>query len=1113
MRRGLAAICFLISMVWLPMGVSASEPVRHELKVVLYPDERRFTAEDRITLPEGLQDEVVVRLHSGLGPSSPDATLTHERERSGMGVFADTYHVALGAEQRTFAMHYGGRIDHALESSAVEQARGFRATRGMISPQGVYLGGSAAWYPQLDQTFLTFELSVTLPRGWDAISQGVRTRHRRDAETTTVHWSSPEPQDEIFLIAGRFTEYSDPSGRVEAMVFLRSPDEELAHKYLEATGRYVAMYERLIGPYAYRKFALVENFWETGYGMPSFTLLGPRIIRFPFILHSSYPHEILHNWWGNSVYPDYISGNWSEGLTAYLSDHLIKEQQGRGVEYRQTTLQKYADYVRAERDFPLVQFRSRHSSSSEAVGYGKALMFFHMLRRNLGGAIFSQGLQAFYRDYRFQVAGFGDLRKSFEAVSHQDLGREFDQWTRRTGAPVLRVPRASARRAEEGYLLSVVLQQIQRGAPYRLQVPVAVTLAGQPAAYQTTVALGERRTTVQLELPARPLRLDVDPEFDLFRRLDREEIPPALSQTFGAGKLLILLPAGAEEPLRQAYRELADVLSRAGPEEVQIRLDSNVKKLPADQAVMLIGWENEYLPQMQELLGEYRVRFAGERLSVAERDIARAEHSVVLTTRHPENRDHVICWVASNRPEALPGLARKLPHYHKYSYLWFEGEEPANVGKGRWPVLHSPMSVGIADENGSVAEVEMGALAAREPLAALPPVFSKKRLRETVEHLARSEMQGRGFGTRELDEAADYIARELREARLEPGGAVPGSYFQTWEEQGGAPPRSAVLRNVIGVIPGNDPELRAQSVVVGAHYDGLGRGWPDVRQENAGKIHCGADDNASGVAVLLELARTLRQHMKPDRTVVFVAFTGEEAGRRGSRYYVSHPRHYPVSKSIGMINLDTVGRLESRKLLVLGGESAREWVHIFRGAGYVTGVEVEMVSQPLDSSDQTSFQEAGVPAVQLFSGPHLDYHCPGDTAEKIDVDGLVKVAAVTREAVEYLAGRQEPLQSMLQPQRTSDDAPGSKRKVQLGTIPDYAYRGKGCRISGVVPGAPAAACGLAAGDVIIRVGARGVHNLSDLSRILRSLSPGQKVSITFLRDNREVTVEAVVEAR
>ena len=151
--------------------------------------------------------------------------------------------------------------------------------------------------------------------------------------------------------------------------------------YISTTGQYVEMFNRLIGPYPYEKFALVENFWETGYGMPSFTLIGSKIIRFPFILHSSYPHEIPHNWWGNGVYVAYEEGNWCEGLTAYLADHLIKEQRGQGRNYRRTMLQRYADYVTEAKDFPLTEFRSRHSAATQAIGYGKMLMVCHMPKR------------------------------------------------------------------------------------------------------------------------------------------------------------------------------------------------------------------------------------------------------------------------------------------------------------------------------------------------------------------------------------------------------------------------------------------------------------------------------------------------------------------------------------------------------------------------------------------------------------------------------------------------------------------------------------------------------------------------------------------------------------
>src|SRR3990172_8203636 len=199
---------------------------------------------------------------------------------------------------------------------------------------------------------------------------------------------------------GRFQVCRDSAGTVETLVYLHENDEALAAKYLTATAQYLEMYRGLIGPYPYGKFALVENFWPTGYGMPSFTLLGAEIIRFPFIIPSSYPHEILHNWWGNSVFVDYQTGNWCEGLTAYLADHLIQEQRGKGEEYRRDTLQKYRSYVKGDRDFPLTEFRSRHSAPTEAVGYGKTLMLFHMLRQRLGDEAFRTWSGRFYREYR-----------------------------------------------------------------------------------------------------------------------------------------------------------------------------------------------------------------------------------------------------------------------------------------------------------------------------------------------------------------------------------------------------------------------------------------------------------------------------------------------------------------------------------------------------------------------------------------------------------------------------------------------------------------------------------------------------------------------------------------
>jgi hypothetical protein len=642
--------------------------------------------------------------------------------------------------------------------------------------------------------------------------------------------------------------------------------------------------------------------------------------------------------------------------------------------------------------------------------------------------------------------------------------------------------------------------------------------------------------------------MDVDPEFDLFRRLGREEIPPAISQALGARKMLILLPSSADKKLLGAYRELAKSISLSGPDEVEIKLDSEVKKLSSDHAVTILGWENRFMKMMIPALSEYDTALDKTAVRIGRTEIKREDHSIVLAGRSPKNKDQALTWIASDTPEAIPGLARKLPHYHKYSYLAFEGPEPANVAKGRWPVLHSPLTVFIPAADGTIEEVEMAKLSPREPLAGLASVFSKERMMEIVRFLSNEKLKGRGLGTKELDKAADYIAQKFKEAGLKPGGGA-GSWFQTWEEKftenpppspfpdkiirgqvskGGderIPPLTkggkgrfetqtvTTLKNVIGVIPGKKPEFAGQSVVIGAHYDHLGLGWPDAKDNNKGKIHPGADDNASGVAVLMELARFFARGPQPDRTIVFVAFTGEEAGKKGSRYYVANEKDYPASTCLGMVDLDTVGRLSKKKLLILGAGSAKEWVHIFRGAGFVTGVETETVTGELDSSDQISFQEAGIPAVQLFTGPHADYHRPADTADKIDADGLVKVAAVAKEAVEYLASREGPLTSTMKPGQNAETTPKKERKVALGTIPDFSYKGEGVRIEGVIAGSPAEAGGLKQGDVIIRVNSSPVRGLKDLSDILKSLNPGDRVSITFLRVGKEMTVTTVVKVK
>jgi aminopeptidase N len=1117
----------------------AQSYIHHEMEILLQPEQHSLFIRDIITLPESFLPEnggsIYFSLHSGMQPVSttPGVSIIREEGKPDSAhsnsytdtptqeecVFQEDFRVTLPAGVHRFEVNYKGEIHHPLQEGEV-YARSFSETPGIISPQGIYLNGSTYWYPVFNDDLVTFTMDVRLPRSWDIITQGERIEHREEDTGIHIRWKSEEPQDEIYLIGGEFTEYIRDAKGIQVMIFLRTPDEDLSNKYLDVGVQYLEMYHDLIGPYPYKKFAVVENFWETGYGMPSFTLLGPKVIRFPFILHSSYPHEILHNWWGNGVFVDYQTGNWCEGLTAYLADHLIQEQKGAGAEYRRTALQKYIDYVTKGKDISLTKFHTRHNPVTEAVGYGKALMFFHMLRQQVGDDVFVQALQKFYRENIYHRASFDDIHRTFTDIINEDLQREFQQWIARSGAPVLRIRYVSVQSGKEGYTLTAVIEQVQPEPAYKLYVPVAITLEGQEYAYQTTLVMDKREIELSFSLPARPVKLDVDPEFDLFRKLDPYETPSSLSKAFGAGKTLVVISSAAPEELLQGYRELGEFWQKSQSGEVSIKLDNEIDWVPSDCAIWLLGWENQFLPQFTSSLINYDVTITGQDIHLDGKVIGRNNHSMVITTRHPENPNLALTLVATDSASTLQKLKQNLPYYSKYSYLCFEGDELNSIIKGNWPVLHSPLSIplSISPSNEHLIKKKVqGKLKPRRPLTYPPPVFSEERILQDVRFLASEQLQGRGFGTFGLDTAADYIASQFSEAGLQPPGNDDNGFFQTWEDFGGEQERQVIMKNVIGIIPGSKPEWTGQSVVVGAHYDHLGLGWPDIHKGDKGKIHYGADDNASGVAVLLELARLLGKNWKPERTVVFITFTGEEAGLKGSKYYVTNEKRFPVSKAIGMVNIDTVGRLGDKKLMVFGTGSAREWSYIFMGASSVTGVPVELIAHDFGGSDQKNFLHAGVPAVQFFSGLHTDYHRPTDTVDKIDPAGMVKTAKVLKEVIEYLAHRPDPLtstkQKLIDHEDKNTETASAARKVSLGTMPNFSYTGSGLCIKNVIPGSSAEKAGLQAGDVIIQINDNQIIDLHSFSEQLKKLQPGEKISITFMRAGKQFTTEAAVEER
>ena len=1115
-------------------GPQAVSSVHHVLSVRLDPARHTVAVSDEIAWPAGntaTQLTFVLNGRLRITASEPKveeviapATAHPVGIDQGSPVPVKRYRVTRTPGSLGLTMAYEGVIDRPLSDPKEEYTRGFRDTSGLIGPEGVYLAGSSVWYPRFDEEFVTFRLDASTPDGWHLISQGNGTSRGDDGR---ARWDSGGAMDEIYLVGGPLNVFKDSAGAVETLVYLHERDASIASKYLAATAQYIEMYRTLIGPYPYGKFALVENFWETGYGMPTFTLLGPQIIRFPFIINSSYPHEILHNWWGNSVFVDAAAGNWCEGLTAYMADHLIQEQRGTADEYRRSTLQKYRDYVKTGRDFPLAEFRNRFSAATEAVGYGKALMGYHMLRRHIGDDAFRSTVVRFYREFKGKRATFRDFQRTAETVSGKPLAWLFDELITRVGAPTLQVSGSAGagtpvavRQEGNRFVVSGTLRQTQAGAPFVVDVPVVVQT--ERGTTSSIVRIENAAQPFSVTAEARPLALHVDPRFDIFRRLDARETPPSIGQIFGESSILAILPSKAGAAELDGYRALIKGW-QSESHAIEITSDTAVTALPSTKAVWLLGRTNRFA---SSVFGHQQgLKLAADAIDLDGEKVALTGHTTVVITRHPATLEKAVGWIVADPAAAMPGLGRKLPHYGKYSYLGFEGDEPVNTVKGQWQQSDSPLRADLRPAGQSSATLAALAPEVRKALAELPPVFSQQALRDHVTYLASPELKGRGLGTPGLDAAARYVADKFKAYGLAPGGDG-GTYFQKFTVARGEDGQPHDVVNIIGVLPGARGDWRDQSAMLCAHIDHLGLGWPDVRKGDEGKVHPGADDNASGVAVLLEMARALASGDKPPRAIIFAAFTGEEAGRLGSKYYAEHPL-VPLSKMEGVINLDTVGRLGTQKLTALGTGTAVEWQHIFRGASFVTGVESRNVPESIESSDQISFIEKGVPAVQIFTAAHADYHRSTDTPDKIDVAGLAKVATFVKEGIVYLAERPEPLTNTIRPasgaatpaapattgQPAAGGQPGTARRVSFGTVPDFAFEGPGVKVSGLVPDSPAAKAGIKEGDTLLKIDGKLVANLQGFSDVLRTLAPGQTVQVVVGRDGKELTVPVTLVER
>ncbi|MBI2193244.1 MAG: M28 family peptidase [Planctomycetes bacterium] len=988
----------------------AAEPefpriLSHTLEVTLSPAEHVMKARDEVRFePRAGRPLFLLNADlSILSLSRDGAAAPYSRTRVEGG--HDLIEVDLGPgrmRQASLTWEYQGKI---LSSITGERGLSFvrgEESLGRIAPEGVYLAPQSGWYPDHPASLALFRAVVRLPEAFRAVTQGDRIEEREEGGEAVSLWDSGVPADGLVLVAQRFGCVERVAGPVTLAAYFLAEDLPKADLFLDAASAYLATYAGIFGPYPYRRFSIVQNFFSTGHGLPGFTLLDPHVIqRGKESLKPGYlDHEIVHNWWGNFVFVDETGGNWCEGLTTYWSNYFQKElHQGteEAARHRRQACLKYAIRVPEDQDYPLGRFREKRTESDGEIGYSKGFMFFHLLRRWVGEEAFRSGLQRVIRTRGGQRAGWSDFQKAFERTSGKSLSGLFRDWLDTPGACDLLLDEVRVEPRAKGFRVRGRIRH--ESGPAAPESPVVLACAG--ARHEQRVRLSGRTASFEFNTDRMPLAVEVDPDFHLFRRLKQEEWSPCLNALLTRRPLVVLgVPEGTASP----YALLAERLAQSEKFEVRLLDSLDAGSLRRRSALFLGPFE-----QLPTFFGRAGLADAGPgdipwcsgRLRIGQKGFRSGdtaydgpEHAALGVDLRPDAPGEFIGFYSGLSDQAVS----RWPYVFYYgwdSFVLFSGGNLAERGEAVLPPERTRRD--LASDLG----------------AALRP----EAMRETVGMLAS---YSRFPGNEEAAAVRATLVARLVEAGLGPAGP---DFLQRFDIQTLDLRVTESLRhgrnpdtpNLVEINAGRKTELEAANVlalleagrsgaadeviVLAAHYDSLG--WDD-----RGGFYPGADDNASGVAAALEIARALAGLKRIlRRSVLFAFFDAEEWDLLGSRSFVEHPP-LPLSRVKAMLNLDSIGSGPDGRVFLIGASvhpALAERVRPFLpGLGLVEGKNIDAHAFRM-GSDHFPFHEKGVPVLDFFAGDYRRINGVEDTADRIHPEHLASVARLAYLAVLRLA--------------------------------------------------------------------------------------------------------------
>lgn len=505
----------------------------------------------------------------------------------------------------------------------------------VVGADGIMLTDS--WYPSVDAAAM-FRLTATLPEGLEGIAEAeevvVLETPEKQRKATFLF---PYPLKKIHFVAGRYEVRRAGHGETEIYTYFLPENRELAKSSLEAAGKILDVFEKRIGKFPFRRLSIAEGLLPAGHSLPALVILGKDTPG------KDLNHAILGQWISARVTDAAGTGNWAEGLMAYLAGHLSEDLQKTGAGFRKQALIGYQNYITPENDFPLASFDGKTDPVSDAIGRGKSAMVFHMLRNLLGDDLFYRAIGTFAEDKKFSSASWADIRKACETVSGRDLGWFFTQWLDGKGA--LDIEIKNPQLVYRGSKAAVTFDVHQKGGPFKASLPAVLRM--RKGEVRRLIETEKQTTPVEIEAEGVPVELVLDEDYDLFRKLSEDELPPTVSRLFGSSKKIFVLPE------KEDCGGISDQLVAEG---FQIRKEQEVTYEDMKASSFLIPGKNTAI--VKRTIG--RIDMPDGEVSVAVKE-------------NPLNRGEVMAVLEGGCSPGTAAILRELPRYGMSSRLAFAG--------------------------------------------------------------------------------------------------------------------------------------------------------------------------------------------------------------------------------------------------------------------------------------------------------------------------------------------------------------------------------------------------------------------------------------------------------